>query len=104
MRNLGDIMWKDEIKKNEVKKGFVEDMFQKIVSLEKAVSMLEVPMRVYYENRDNDNEVRIYKNFYEDAVKLSSELLKEAKKQAKDDTPQGKKDAKEFYRDLRNRG
>lgn len=95
--------WKNEIKKNEVKKGFVEDMFQKIVSLEKAVSMLEVPMRVYYENRDNDNEVRIYKNFYEDAVKLSSELLKEAKKQAKDDTPQSVKDAEESYRDLRNR-
>lgn len=93
-------MWQDEIKKNQVKKGFVEDMFQKIVSLEKAVSMLEVPMRVYYENTDNP---RIYKNFYENAVKLSSELLKEARKQAKDDTSQSVKDAEEFYRDLRNR-
>lgn len=96
-------MWKDTVKKNEVKKGFVEDMFQKIVSLEKAVSMLEVPMRVYYENTDNPSEERIYKNFYENAVKLSSELLKEARKQAKDDTPQSVKDAEEFYRDLRNR-
>lgn len=96
-------MWKDEIKKNEVKKGFIEDMFQKIVSLEKAVSMLEVPMRVYYENTDNPSEERIYKNFYETAVRLSSELLKEARKQAKDDTPQRVKDAEEFYRDLRNR-
>jgi|DEB0MinimDraft_10_1074344.scaffolds.fasta_scaffold17139_2 hypothetical protein len=93
---------KDE--KNELKKGFVEDMFQSIVRLEKAVSMLEVPMGVYYENTDNPTEERIYKNFYEDAVKLSSELLKEAKKQAKDDTPQQVKDSQEFYRDLRNRG
>ena len=96
-------MWKDEIKKNEVKKGFIEDMYDYMVRLEKAVSMLEFPMRVYYENTDNPTEERIYKNFYETAVRLSSELLRQAKKQAKDDTPQQVKDAEEFYRDLRNR-
>lgn len=94
--------WKKEIKRNEVKKGFVENMFQKLVSLEKAVSMLELPMRKYYENTDNDAELRIYKNFYESAVKLSSELLEEARKQAKDDTPEYVKGQEEFYRDLRD--
>jgi len=96
-------MWKDEIKKSEVKKGFVEDMFQTFVALEKAVSMLSYPMSVYHENTDNPSEERIYKNFYEDAVRYTSQLLKEAKKQAKDDTPQYVKDSQEFYRDLRNR-
>ena len=96
--------WKEEIQKEEeVKKGFVEDNVQTIIALHNAITSLAVPMKVYYENRDNASEVRIYKNFYEDAVKMSSELKKEARKQYKDDTPEWKKGQEEFYRDLRER-
>jgi|TARA_R100000149_G_C5877841_1_gene141930 hypothetical protein len=94
--------WKEEIKKEANDGVFLtRENFHKLRVLKESVDHLGVM---------KEQMTRIQRQFYEDAKKLSSELLKDARvssdmkrlrRQEDEETPQYKKDGREVMRDMR---
>jgi len=102
--------WKEEIKKEANDGVFLTtENLQKLRALKKAVDQLGVSVD-FYTRKMGAQMTRIQRQFYEDARKLSSELVKDAegssdmkrlRRQEDEETPQYKKDGREVMREMR---